>query len=299
MMSKKVSLFLIFSIVIGLLGGCQLAKKGENDGTGESAVGKNDKFIGVYISYVEDDSNIEVGSLARDADENDKIYAKLVEVESEDGIKSHEFVFGDGEGISCFDVIIPESMTGVPDYIAHMGSRNIMYTNAISKSIYIEDENGRTESKTTAELEGSLYFSEEVITYVNPVYQEPDGEVYCLWGTMGTHINSYSNATQTLGDTESTLVKLNISCRSKVGDISFIALSDDSQIINVETYDSNDVPENINIPEETEYLLVKTEFGEEESELDIYTKEDVYIDVVKNGTGIAMVNHTCHLIWSE
>lgn len=28
-MSKKVSLFIIFSIVIGLLGGCQLAKMGK------------------------------------------------------------------------------------------------------------------------------------------------------------------------------------------------------------------------------------------------------------------------------
>lgn len=300
-MSKKVSLFIIFSIVIGLLGGCQLAKNGEKDGAGESQVGKNDKFIGVYISYMEDDSNIQVGSLAKYADENDKIYAKLVEVEGDDGIKSHEFVFGEGEGISFFEARIPERLTGEPDYISGAVSEEMIGSNVNIRIAAIEKENGKyEEEKTTVEMEGSLYFLDEVIVYANPVYQEADGDVYCLWGAIGEKISSQvSNASKTLGDEESTLVKLNIRCRSKVGDITFIALSNDSQIINVETYNANDVPENINIPEGTEYLLVKSEFGEEESELNIYTKEDVSIDIVRNGTGIAMVNHICHLIWSE
>ena len=49
-MSKKIYLLLVLSMVLGLLGGCQLAKDGEKDGI----TGKEDKFVGVYISYMED-----------------------------------------------------------------------------------------------------------------------------------------------------------------------------------------------------------------------------------------------------
>lgn len=300
-MSKKVSLFIIFSIVIGLLGGCQLAKNGEKDGAGESQVGKNDKFIGVYISYMEDDSNIQVGSLAKYADENDKIYAKLVEVESDDGIKSHEFVFGEGEGISFFNAIIPESMTGMPDYIAHMGSYNIIYGSASSKnSVLLEENTNETIlSETTHELEGSLYFTEDVIVYVYSVYQKLDGDVYCLWDTMGVHIGSDSNSTQTFGDSESTLVKLHMKCKAEVGVTKFIGMNDESEVIWTTKYDTNEVPEQISIPTGVKYIIHITEYENYEPDTKVYTKDDVYIDIVKNGKGITMESFTCKLVWSE
>lgn len=300
-MNKKVLLIILFSLAIGLLGGCQLAKEGEQDGTGENAVGKDDKFIGVYISYVEDDTNIEVGSLAKYADKNGKVYAKLEEVDNSEEFTSHEFVFEGGEGISFFESLIPERLTGVPDYISGSVSKE-MIGNKVNISIStIENEKGNiVEEATKVDMEGKLYFTEEVIVYANPVYQEPDGEVYCLWGTTGEHIsNQASTAKLTLGDEESTLVKLNMSCRSLAGDVTFIALNEESQIISTEKYNANDVPENLNVPEGTEYFLVKSEFDGEDSELSVYSKENKFIDIVKNGVGIVMENSTSQLIWAE
>lgn len=295
-MSKKIYLLLVLSMVLGLLGGCQLAKDREKDGI----TGKEDKFVGVYISYMEDDTNIEVGSLAKYKNEDDKVYAKLVPINS-DGIETHEFIFEGGEGISFFNAIIPESMTGVPDYIAHMGSYNIIYGSASSKnSVLLEENTNETIlSETTHELEGSLYFTEDVIVYVYSVYQKPDGEVYCLWDTMGVHIGSYSNSTQTFGDSESTLVKLHMKCKAEVGVTKFIGMNDESEVIWTTKYDTNEVPEQISIPTGVKYIIHITEYENYESDTNVYTKDDVYIDIVKNGKRLTLESFTCKLVWSE
>ena len=295
-MSKKIYLLLVLSMVLGLFGGCQLAKDGEKDGI----TGKEDKFVGVYISYMEDDTNIEVGSLAKYKNEDDKVYAKLVPINS-DGIETHEFIFEGGEGISFFNAIIPESMTGMPDYIANMGSDNILYGSASSKSSVLLEENTNETilSETTHELEGSLYFTEDVIVYVYSVYQKPDGEVYCLWDTMGVHIGSYSNSTQTFGDSESTLVKLHMKCKAEVGVTKFIGMNDESEVIWTTKYDTNEVPEQISIPTGVKYIIHITEYENYEPDTKVYTKDDVYIDIVKNGKRLTLESFTCKLVWSE
>ena len=163
-MIKKVSLIILFGLLISLLGGCQLAK----ESTGANVVGEDDKFIGVYISYVEDDTNIEVGSLAKYADQNGKVYAKLKEVTSEDGFTSHEFVFEGGDGILFFESIIPEKLTGWDDYISGSISKEMVQCKVNNKISVVQNETGDIVRESVfTEMDGSIYFTEEVIVYIN------------------------------------------------------------------------------------------------------------------------------------
>ena len=87
-MSKKIYLLMVLSMVLGLLGGCQLAKDEEK----EAVEGKEDKFVGVFITYREDGVFKDITDISGEENTDGKTYAKLVPCE-EDGVQFHDYVF--------------------------------------------------------------------------------------------------------------------------------------------------------------------------------------------------------------
>ena len=76
-------------------------------------------------------------------------------------------------------------------------------------------------------------------------------------------------------------------------------MNDESEVIWTTKYDTNEVPEQISIPTGVKYIIHITEYENYESDTNVYTKDDVYIDIVKNGKRLTLESFTCKLVWSE
>lgn len=296
-MSKKINLLLVLSIVLGLLGGCQLAKEEEKEAI-EAIEAKEDKFVGVFITYREDGVYKDING---DADENGKTYAKLVSYE-EDGIIFHDYVFENCDGIPFFHAVVKKEATGMEDYRTSVAGEGLVDTHVVFKSSVNEDINtGKTETVETAILNSNLYFTKDVIVYLNSVYQEEDGDVYFVKEGIGRMIGEgvSSNAFINKDEENATQVDINIKRVTNIKQTSYIVMNSEDEIIERAKFDLDDLPEKIDLSSEAEYMLIKTEYEDGKYSIETYTEIDNSASILTKGNDLLLMETVLGLEWAE
>ena len=291
-MSKRIKVYILLCISVMMaalsVGGCQLAKDEEN---GQQGSVITDDLIGVYVTLGSVNTIDWMTSQSEYAD-NEKIYATKAE-EQVDGTEytTRVYSFEGIEGIPFFNIYVTDSEYG--DYTSIMCNEAIFDSH---QELKVEDELVYTT------LEASVYLSDEEIVYLNPVYQEDDGDVYMLPEGVGNHISGNATTACYISEENSTEggVKATITF-SVVGTpekTSFVAMGNEDEVVWSQVYVPGEAPEELKLPEGTQYLIVKTEFaGEQEAKIDVYTKYDEYIHIFKKGTSTALENEGVRLKW--
>ena len=202
-------------------------------------------------------------------DYNNRIYARMetIETKNEDGeIVSHkEYVFDDMDGFWIFDAKIPATETE-ESYTCLCVDGGV---SNISSAIHNNDG-----ELAELSLTADIYYSFEkwgTVFYMNPVYQESDGDVYVVEG-MGHSVtgdkDSGGSGSQTLSDSietsendEETTFKSTITINyipvCVPTEISFIFMNDDNKAISELSFKPDEVPDEIKAPEGAEYVLVQ------------------------------------------
>lgn len=270
----------LVGVMVGVLAsatGCKLAKE-----EAESLI-INDKLIGCYITTEPISSG--------------KIYAKLVEVKDEDAEYSHyEYRFEGYEGIEMYATTIIDRKGGYDYDIASYGEEL-----CDTKSVCSYD---------CEEIEGTLYYTfGEVIFYMNPVYQEKDGDVYMVECDMGMHNSGNGQLSQTLtgnaaynvgGESVSqySRVKVTYVNNQEPDKIRFIYMDAGSKILQVDEYKPGEVPDEVDIIAGTEYILVESYGYDAVEEKDTverktYSELEPYIDTfMADGKGYCVEKST-------
>ena len=323
-MKIKVALLLmVLCVVVAALSGPQLKKpESENKST------LSDRLIGTVITTesintfdMEAYLNENIDSIIKDENYtvniedkqnyNNKIYARQVTKENitEDGekITHKEYVFDDIDGLWIFDAKIPSTETeeSYTCLCSEGGISNV-------KSNIHHTDNGAQE----IELIADIYYSYEkwgTVFYMNPVYQESDGDIYCVEG-MGYavsgdkgSIDGTSSGSQTLND------KINVNdngeeivYQSKVtinyipvyvpSQIEFVFMNEDNKAIKEETFKPENVPEELTVPKSTEYVIV-IQKNEEGSIADVIGKNCENSEFIAEDNDSYCSLHSVNLVW--
>ena len=323
-MKIKVALLLmVLCVVVAALSGPQLKKpESENKST------LSDRLIGTVITTeglntfdMEAYLNENIDNIVKDENHtvntedkhnyNNKIYARQVIKEdiTEDGEKTthKEYVFDDIDGFWIFDAKIPSTETE-ESYTCLCSEGGISNVN----SKVHHTDNGVEEIELTADI----YYSYEkwgTVFYMNPVYQESDGDIYCVEG-MGYavsgdkgSIDGTSSGSQTLSDK----ITINnngeeIVYQSKVtinyipvyvpSQIEFIFMNEDNKAIKEETFKPENEPEELTVPKGTDYVIV-IEKNEEGSIVDTIGKNCENAEFIAEDDDGYCSLHSVNLVW--
>ena len=320
---KVVTLLMVLCIVVAALSGPQLKKpEGENKsilgdrliGTVITTEGLNtfdmEAYLNENIDSIVEDENHTV-NIEDKQNYNNKIYARQVIKEdiNEDGekITHKEYVFDDIDGFWIFDAKIPSTETeeSYTCLCSEGGISNV-------KSNIHHTDNGAQE----IELIADIYYSYEkwgTVFYMNPVYQESDGDIYCVEG-MGYavsgdkgSIDGTSSGSQTLND------KINVNdngeeivYQSKVtinyipvyvpSQIEFVFMNEDNKAIKEETFKPENAPEELTVPKSTEYVIV-IQKNEEGSIADVIGKNCENAEFIAEDNDGYCSLHSVNLVW--
>lgn len=303
---KVIAILIALCILAAVISGFQLKKpEAENKST------LGDRLIGTVITteslntfdmeaYLEEN----IGSIVKDENHTvniedkqnymGKIYARQVieEDTTEDGEKvTHkEYVFDDINGYWIFDAKIPSTETE-ESYTCLCSEGG--FSNVQSKIHHTD--NGMQE----IELIADIYYSYEkwgTVFYMNPVYQESDGDIYCVEG-MGYSvsgdkgsIDGNSSGSQTL--TDKITVKENgeeTVYQSKVTinyipvyvpvRTEFVFMNEDNKAISESEFNTHQVPSELNVPKGTEYVIILQK-SEEGTITDVIGKNCEYAEIL-------------------
>lgn len=304
---KVIAILIALCILAAVISGFQLKKpEAENKST------LGDRLIGTVITteslntfdmeaYLEEN----IGSIVKDENHTvniedkqnymGKIYARQVieEDTTEDGekITHKEYVFDDDiNGYWIFDAKIPSTETE-ESYTCLCSEGG--FSNVQSKIHHTD--NGLQE----IELIADIYYSYEkwgTVFYMNPVYQESDGDIYCVEG-MGYSvsgdkgsIDGNSSGSQTLSD--KITVKENgeeVIYQSKVTinyipvyvpvRTEFVFMNDDNKAISESEFNTHQVPSELNVPKGTEYVIILQK-SEEGTITDVIGKNCEYAEIL-------------------
>lgn len=227
---KKYSLIAFIFIILLSITGC----------------GKQDEPIGALIAFYNDESDISWDNI-----ENIKVEV----VENEEGLRVLKI-----EGIDAHGFIIDE--TKEKDKIEEYSSIGIADDGFVEvKKI---DVGKIIEVDIKAYVDGATVGN---VTVFN-LHKKENGEIYIKEPSTGFHIpDDEDEQERQLGTfylnneegTKSTRNKISIEIESilKSSDYNFIELSDKSEIINEQKFTSTNIPDEINIEKETEYIVVE------------------------------------------
>lgn len=275
-LKRFVILGLMVSMFAGLTG-CKLAKE-----EAETLI-INDKLIGCYVTT--------------EPISNGKIYAKLVEMKDDSSpYPWYEYRFEGIEGVEMYATTIIDRKGGNDYDIASYGEE-LCNTKSVCSYDY-------------EEIEGTLYYTgAEVYFYMNPVYQEKDGDVYMVECDMAMHTSGHGQMSQTLtgeaaynvgADSVSQYSKVTVTYISKQepDKIKFIYMDADSKILQEDEYKPGEVPDEVDIVAGTEYVLVESYGYDAVEEMDMverktYGELDGYISTfMTDGKGYCIEKST-------
>ena len=303
---KIIAILIALCILAAVVSGFQLKKpEAENKTT------LGDRLIGTLITTeslntfdMEAYLNENIGEIVKGEnqtveiedkqDYNNKIYARQVTEEdtTEDGekITHKEYVFDDINGYWIFDAKIPATETeeSYTCLCSEGGLSNI-------QSKVHHTDNGVEE----LELIADIYYSFEkwgTVFYMNPVYQEADGDIYVVEG-MGHSvtgdkgsIGSDSKGSQTLTDKitvnengEETVYQSKITINYipvyAPYKTSFVFMNEDNKAISESKFNTHQVPYELSVPKGTEYVIVLQK-SDEGTETDVVGKGAEYAEIL-------------------
>ena len=320
---KIISIIIALCVLIAALSGFQLKKP---EGESKSTLG--DRLIGTIITTeslntfdMEEYLNENIGSIIKDKNHTvniedkqnymGKIYARQVVKEdtTKDGekITHKEYVFDDIDGYWIFDAKIPSTETeeSYTCLCSEGGLSNI-------QSKVHHTDNGIEEIELTADI----YYSYEkwgTVFYMNPVYQESDGDIYCVEG-MGHSVTgdkgsvgSDAKGSQTLTDkitvnedgeetTYQSKITINYIPVYVPYKTSFVFMNKDNKAISASEFDTHKIPSEIRVPKGTEYVILLQK-SDEGNETDVVGKGSEYAEFLfEENDGICSLG-SVNLIW--
>ena len=288
---KHITVIILAVVLVVSLCGFKLKNP---DSEKETSLG--DRLIGTVITTeslntfdMEAYLNDNVGEIIKDKnhtvdtdgkqDYNNRIYGRLetVETKNEDGetVSHKEYVFDDIDGFWIFDAKIPATETE-ESYTCLCVDGGV---SNISSAIHNNDG-----ELTELSLTADIYYSYEkwgTVFYMNPVYQESDGDVYVVEGmghsVVGDKVSGGSGS-QTISDSIETsengeettfksTVKINYIPVYVPTEVSFIFMNDDNEALSELGFTPDEVPDEIKASEGADYVLVQQK-NEEGSELE-------------------------------
>jgi len=195
---------------------------------------------------------------------NGRIYAELREVpltNEETGAPSvtWEYEFPDLDGIDFFAAEITPP-NGDTFYAMHGGD-------AVSDARYAVGD-------ADSAIEGTIHFApnDDLVFYVNPVYQDSDGRVYVTTGSgMTSSGSNWEGATfsmtleeqQTAAENgeetaESFKLTVHFAVRNPPQSVGIIQMDARNEIVARDDYDTNELPERIEPEGDAEYIIAET-----------------------------------------
>lgn len=325
MKTKAIISFIILCIVISALSGCQLKKPENKNGitTGDTLIGTvitteslNSFDIEAYLDgNIENILNNKENYISEEdsLNYNKKIYARQVTLTDTNDygeeITHKEYTFDGIDGMWFFDAKIPATETEE--------SYTCLCTGGGLSNIYSNVHHTDT-GVSEIELTADIYYSYEkwgTIFYMNPVYQESDGDIYCVEGSGYSvsgdkgSIDGNANGSQTLSDKitlnengEETVfqstITLNYIPVYIPEEISFIFMNDDNAAISDFSYSPENVPEELNVPDGTEYIILLQK-SQEGSIPDVIGKNCENAEyIAEDKEGLCSI-HSIRLIWNK
>ncbi len=320
---KAILSFITLCIVISTLSGCQLKKPESENGntTGDRLIGTvitteslNSFDMEAYLNdNIENILNNEENFVSEDdaLKYNKKIYAQQVTItdtnDNGEEITHKEYTFDGINGMWFFDAKIPATETEE--------SYTCLCTGGGLSNIHSNVHHTDT-GVSEIELTADLYYSYEkwgTIFYMNPVYQESDGDIYCVEGSGYSvsgdkgSVDGNANGSQTLSDkltfTENgeetvfqSTITINYTPVYIPEEVSFVFMNEDNTAISNFSYSPENVPEKIDVPDGTEYiiLLQKSQEGSIPKVIGKNLENAEYIAEDKDG--LCSV-HSVSLIW--
>lgn len=270
-----------------------------------------DRMIGVYVTseyldlfdfeaYLADNFSKIGDDLvinSKDADKyGNRLYAELVsnEYSGENGEKmvSMEYSFDREKGAELFDYTSYDEF-GAP----HSCLSNSAFSNV--RTEYLDSDG----SLTAVSLEGTLYITDNGTdlcqAFVNPVYCDAEGRVYAMSGQGMSFSGSYGgetsftfDETRTVNNEESAknTVIVHVKYVETPISIKITELDGNLAVLSSKEYSLNEIPDEIDVLEKTEYLMVETSFinceGKTSKTMELYSESDTYAEVfgpVENG----------------
>lgn len=305
-MTKKY--FALFLALTLLLSGCSLAREDTPEETGTDP---GDKLIGAFVTtehldlfdfeaYINDHLNdvLEGGVIEGDTSAyQNRIYATKTGEDSDTN-----YVFEGLEGYRMFAPTIQQT-DPLETYITMCADSGI---NDLKNGVHSIDNNILEQT-----LEGTMYLSEDagqVQFFLNPVYQDDQGQVYLVSGnsfsfdaTGSGSMSADSEVITTIDGVETTQrgsVTVNFVSIPCPEEIVILQMDADSNVLSRETYVPGQLPEEIVPIEGTDYFIVETHNAKG------VTREVLEKDTENMKTYVALENGICDsvltkILWKE
>lgn len=316
---------LLICFIYGAMGTVTLA----NAEAGEADTESKDRLIGIFVTtdyldlfdfegYLNDNINKVMDGTVNvrredSAKYNGRLYAELVDktlTDTETGRTSttKEYVFEGTEGFLYYGAKIEEDGES---YYASSGDEAISDGHL---GITVTDVG------ESVDMEGTIYmsaFGTKNCLYFNPVYQTDDGEVYAVAGhgysfsgeisegMIGSVMLEETNSYTINGETAETGTKIKMSYAFMYAPVEIIVtqMSGDNQVVDSREYKPGELPEELIMMADTEYIIVET-VKMDNSGKEIHTREmyqqdiDIFQTFFCREDGICVEKST-KVIWSE
>lgn len=291
-MNKRI-LALLLAVICLISSGCSLASSDSGDQGVQSA---EDQLVGMLITmdhFLESTEdayiqmplwNAQTSGMADPlhyvSNEGKRLYAELTEQEYEAGGETYTtqtYIFPEGTGIPYMTFLVLKEDEN-DNYWSYESGPEISGGN---RKINVTDEG------TTIEISGTIYVDEnagDLSLYLNPVYQNADGEVYAL-GTspLGFHAVSMSGCTQSISQeisvdigevqTSGGSVSLMIEAVKLPETYVILEMDEKHQLVNKMEYTPEEMPESYVPMVDTAYIVVEGHSGEEVTRT-VYSPDD-------------------------
>ncbi|MCI6998070.1 MAG: hypothetical protein MR936_15140 [Eubacterium sp.] len=283
-MKNRWKFIIIFSIICSLLTGCSLAvEDAENGKAGDKLVGvlitkehidlfDFDTYMNEHVSVIANEGEVIIDDTSGYAN---KLYA-IESDENQSGI-----VFEGIEGVILLS--LEETDESGESYLTTKNSDGL---SDLHTAINVQDE------MEEIIVSGKIYTypsnANEEIYYANPIYQEPDGDIYTIGGS-GYYMNTSCGEGEQMGTSFSTETKETINGKSKAEkstvevkymlmykpvEITLYQMSKEHTIIQKTEYEPGNLPESINADTNTAYFLIETQ--KEDLEGNIFYMREVF-----------------------
>lgn len=309
-MTKKVSVVLIIALMLSLCG-CQLAKGEE---LVESGYDVTDKLIGVFVTeehlnlfdmeaYLEDNLNIIMSgkelSASEQAEYEGRIYA-TPQGYLENGEPDGYFTF---EGLEGYAYFVP---------LVETENEETSVTNCDScfsdlhTGVYMKDDN-----VTEYAVEATMHAVDDLEYYsffLNPVYQDENGNVYLMAGTgissesLWHMSKSFSTEMKTTVDgvetTERYSIKINFKGVPRPETIAILQMDGDSNVLHREEFAPGTLPAQMDPVEGAEYIIVET-INENEVVREIVSQEERWMHTYDPQENGICERQETELLWGQ
>lgn len=311
-MRKRLTGLLLTAMI---LSGCTLAVPEEAQTAPLPQV--EDRIVGMLVTLdqAEPKETMDPNLLHLEANRGKRIYARLQEeaYESQDGTEhtTYRMVFPEDLGLAFMGYqVMPQMLPSLPE-------EETYWTSTVDPGIDLEKNSFNTVNDDSfVQLEAVIYVSEnaqDLVLYMNPVYQTESGEVYALGvGPVGYHGSSMAECAVSYGMTaveegneagtrKEGYVKMTLR-RAQVPEFyRIVQLDGEDQVIKTQDISPGDLPE-VYRPEETCVYLILEERAEGKAvkrSVKSRGESDSVLDVLyPMENGICRVGHT-RIDWEE